>query len=607
MSEAFNFAIRPFDRLTEAERDKVNAALDLAYYPKDTTILRAGETADCLHVITRGVVQERQGADVLAVYARNDVFDAKSLLGTVEGNNFVAHEDTWCFLVPRALLIELARENAAFGDFYYTDISDKLRVLAADSSNRETSALMMARIRQAYIHPPFYVDSGASIREAAVVMKGRKATSLLVRDVRPDGSTRTGIVTGIDIREAVILGDVPVTAPVGPLASYDLLTLQLDDLLFNAVILMARHAVRRIVILDGNEVAGVLEQVDLLSFLSNHSQIISIQVDRATTPAELAKASADMLGLIRTLHGTGVKGRFIAELVTALNRRLFRKLFDLLAPPDLVANSCLIVMGSEGRGEQILKTDQDNGLILRDGYQCPDLESVTAAFTKMLIEFGYPACPGNIMVSNPVWTRSVQGYRDAIHDWIHRRDEAAQLNLAIFYDAEAVAGDMTLLTQAKGYLLARMSDNQAFFSHFARPALSFDTPSGLFASLFSERGAKQSLDIKKAAIFPLVHGIRSLALERRMTETNTLDRIWALSEAGVLDRSFATELADAFAFLQEVRLKARIHSDPAASGIDNIVRLDKMSKLDRDQFKDILQLIKRFKEFISYHFHLAMY
>ncbi len=619
-SGAFDFAVPPFDRLTPAEQARLAASLDLGLYAKDSVILKPGERADCLYVVMRGLVQERRGGEVAAVHGPHDSFGLQALFGddTAGGPDgkpgegggavaCVAAEDTICHLVPRQALVELARDNPAFGDCIYQDFGDKLRALSSERANREMAALTMARIRQAYLHPPVFVDATDSLRDAALAMKRNQASSVLVREGgaaetgAPGG--RIGILTGTDLRNLVLLDGCPVDSPVGPVARYELLTLDRDDLLFNALILMAKHSVRRLVIMEHGAVAGVLEQADLLALLSNHSQVIALRVDRAASPDDLAEASQDIVGLIRTLHGTGVKVSFIADLVTELNRKIFRRLFELLAPPDLLANSCLIVMGSEGRGEQLLKTDQDNGLILRDGYDCPTLKEVTAAFTARLVEFGYPPCPGNIMVSNPDWTRPLAAYKDAVFHWIHRPDETASMNLAIFYDAAAVAGDASLLAEAKGYLLSRLQDNQMFFTAFARPALAFDTPSGLFGGLF-ERRRNEALDIKKAGIFPIVHGVRALALEKHMAETNTVDRLWALADRGVFDRGFAGELAEAFTFLSTLRLKARVDSSAAGTQTDNLVRMEDLGKLDRDQFKDCLALVKKFKEFIAYHFHL---
>ncbi|MDQ2106271.1 putative nucleotidyltransferase substrate binding domain-containing protein [Azospirillum isscasi] len=603
MSDAFDFSVPPFDRLTPEQQQRLAASLDLGVYVRDSVILNRDGAADCLFVVRQGLVHERRGGEVVAVHGAHDSFDLQALFSGGQARSFVAAEDTLCDLVPRPVLLELARENAAFGAVIQQDFADRLSALASERSNRETAALTMARIRQAYLHPPVFVEAGASLRDAAAAMKQNKASSVLVRDGDPKSGGRIGILTGTDLRDLVVLDGRPVDSPVGPLARYELLSLDRDDLLFNALILMTKHSVRRLVITEQGEVAGLLEQTDLLAVLSNHSQVIALQIDRAASPDDLRQASHDIVGLIRTLHGTGVKVSFIADLVTELNRKIFRRLFELLAPPDLLANSCLIVMGSEGRGEQLLKTDQDNGLILRDGYECPSLSEVTGAFTRHLVEFGYPPCPGRIMVSNPEWTRPLAQYKDSLFHWIHRPDEAAQMNLAIFYDAAAVAGDDSLLAEAKGYLLGRLQDNQMFFTAFARPALAFDTPSGLFGGLF-ERRRNEAVDIKKAGIFPIVHGVRALALEKHMAETNTTERIWALADKGVLDRAVAGELADAFTFLSTLRLKAGVDSSVTGTQTDNLVRTEALGKLDRDQFKDCLALVKKFKELLAYHFHL---
>ncbi|MGQ9365469.1 DUF294 nucleotidyltransferase-like domain-containing protein [Azospirillum sp. ST 5-10] len=466
-----------------------------------------------------------------------------------------------------------------------------------DRAGGETAALSVARIRDAYLHPAVFVDAAASLREAALAMRDRQATAVLVRD-----GGRTGILTGTDLRDLVVIDGLAVSEPVAPHARYSLITRDSGDLLLDALILMTRHAVRRIVVTEGGAIRGVLEQADLLGALSNRSQVVALQAERAATPQELARASHDTAALVRTLHATGVKVPFIAELVTELDRKIFRRLFELLAPPDLLANSCLIVMGSEGRGEQLLKTDQDNGLILRDGYVCPGLERVTQAFTRHLADFGYPPCPGNVMLSNPDWARPLAGYKDALFRWIHRPDETAPMNLAIFYDACAVAGDAALLDEARRYLLERVQDSQGFFFHFARPALAFDTPGGRFGGLFDWRGA-HPVDVKKAGIFPLVHGVRALALEKHLSETNTLARIRALAERGVLDRVQAEELAESFTVLSTLRLAARLD----AASTDNLVRPAAMSKLERDLFNDCLAVVKAFKQFLAHHFHLNLY
>ncbi len=604
MPEAFDFAVPPFDRLTLAEQQRLSESLDLGVYTRGAVILRRDEQADCLFVVLKGLVHERHGGETTGSFGPQDAFDIRALFGSGQSHSFVAAEDTICYLVPRGLLIELARDNPGFGAFVYQDFAERLRTLATERSTRELAALTMARIRQAYLQPPLFLSEAATLRDAVAAMREAHATSAIVRHGAP--GTQPSIVTESEILDAVVLNGAAADAPIGGVARPILLMIDRDDLLLKALVLMTKHADRRVVVTERGEIAGILEHTDLLGVLSNHSQVIALKIDRASTPADLGRASQDVLGLIRSLHATGVKVSLIAELVTELNRRIFRRLFELIAPADLVANSCLVVMGSEGRGEQVLKTDQDNGLILRDGFTHPDLERVTAALSEHLAAFGYPPCPGGIMASNPDWTRPLGAYKEALFRWITRADEQTVLNLAIFYDAAPVAGDPEILKEAKRYLLDRIQDNQRFFHTFARPALAFDTPSGLFAGLF-ERRRSEPIDIKKAAIFPIVHGVRAMALEARLVETSTLQRLWALAERGAIDPGFAQELEEAFLFLCAARLGARVDSDPAAGHIDNRVRLDAMTKMDRDQFRDCLAIVKRFKDVISHHFHLNLH
>ena len=115
--------------------------------------------------------------------------------------------------------------------------------------------------------------------------------------------------------------------------------------------------------------------------------------------------------LIRSLFDRGVKPRYIARIVTDLNRKLFRRVFERLTPPALRNDVCLIVMGSEGRGEQLLRTDQDNGLIFRDAPADDERAATAEPFTRTLIDLGYPPCPGNVMVTNAEWSKTLAGYR----------------------------------------------------------------------------------------------------------------------------------------------------------------------------------------------------
>ncbi|MCC9000155.1 MAG: DUF294 nucleotidyltransferase-like domain-containing protein, partial [Candidatus Contendobacter sp.] len=405
--------LAPFNQLPEPELDRLASTLRVGQFQPGEILLDVGEMPACLYIIMEGVVRELDAETTVSLYTADDAFDARALLEGNSKRRFVVDEPTRCLQLPRPLFLDAVQTYPQLFNFYSQKISQRLAAMGEAGENQEMAAFTVAKIHDAYIHPPVFVTAETSIHEAALAMKANKINSLLVK--RDD---EIGIITATDLREAAIVQRQSVDAPVGSLATYELIGMAPNDFLFNALLRMTRHNINRLVIREGGAIHGVLEQIDLLSYLSNHSHLIALQIDRALSKDDLKWASHDLVNVIRDLHAKGIKIRYIMQLVSELNKKLLRKLFDLLAPPELLAHSCLLVLGSEGREEQVLKTDQDNALILRDGFDQGDLKRITGEFTSGLLEFGYPRCSGNIMVSNPYWTKSVTAFKDELFQWI---------------------------------------------------------------------------------------------------------------------------------------------------------------------------------------------
>ncbi len=468
---------------------------------------------------------------------------------------------------------------------------------------QEAASFMVARIGASRLHPPLFVGPETSIQEAAAIMKANKTSALLVRR-----GEQLGIFTGRDVREKSLLLRLPDSTPIGELASYELLALDRDDFLFNALAVMSRHAIRHVVITQGREIAGILEQLDLLEYLSNHSFFFADRIDRAITQHDLQKAGDYIPHLIKALYDRGVKPRYIAQLVSDLNHRIFRRLFGQLVPTDMQQDTCLIIMGSEGRGEQLLRTDQDNAVIFRNEPACAAFSAKAEQFTTALVTFGYPRCPGNVMVSNPAWAQALSAYRQDLLRWTHEPDKEAFLNLAIFFDATAVAGDSALLTELKDYLFHLLQEQTVILRHFARAILAFPTPLGLFNRFHLEKSSphRQALDIKKGGIFPIVQGARSLALEHQLRATNTIDRIQMLAGKGLFDAAFGVDLIEAFDFMTLLRLREHLATWRQGTAGDNYIVPGRLSTLERNMLKDSLKIVNKFKSLIGHHFKLSL-
>ncbi|HSO42364.1 MAG TPA: DUF294 nucleotidyltransferase-like domain-containing protein, partial [Rhodospirillales bacterium] len=402
----------PFDRLNEADRQRVSEALTPSHYQAGATVLNRWQSPPHLFIVAEGTVEEQDAAGAVATFAPGQIFDARGLLHGRSENQFVACGACTCLLLPAQLFAALARTNPGFRSFFQEQVSRSLDLQVAVQQQREAASLLTGRVGEGRLHPPLFVGPETTIREAVQEMRDRAATAVLVR-----AGDRVGIFTERDVREKHLLMGMPDMTPLGEIARFELLTIDAEDLILNALVVMTKYSIRHLVVLHGKEIVGIFEQSDLLRRLSSSSLVIASQVERAGAAQELKEASEAIPRMIKSLFERGVKPRYIARLVTDLNRKLFRRVFEQVAPAEVRDLACLIVMGSEGRGEQRLRTDQDNGLIFRSP---PPAEAAALAgrrFTEALLDLGYPPCPGNVMVSNPQWAKPLDDYLQEIRQW----------------------------------------------------------------------------------------------------------------------------------------------------------------------------------------------
>ena len=463
----------------------------------------------------------------------------------------------------------------------------------------EMLSLLTSRVRDAYLRKPFHVDGGDDLVSICRQLSEHGLTHALVRD-----GERLGIFTTTDLRDALLRELPPQQLAVREVARFELVDIDADADLFEALSLMVRHRVHRLIVRDGDAVLGLLSQLDLVSFVANHSHIVALQIDDAATPADLQAAAERIDEMIRLLHGSGIRIERIARLVGELHMRLLARLWGLLAPAVVQRNTCLIVMGSEGRGEQILKTDQDNALLLRDGFEYPGLEALCLEFNAAVIALGYPRCPGDIMLTNPLWRQPVASFRRTIRNWLHGGQTDGPMHLAIFLDAAVVAGDPTLLAQARADLFAALAGQDLFLARFAAAADQFNEPGNWLTRLTTRRD-EQLLDLKKLGVFPIVHGVRALALQYGVQAPGTADRLAELADRHRIDAGLARDLREALHLLMAIRLTHQLRQREQGLAAGNALRPSALSTLERETLRDALDIVKRFRQFLRQHFSLG--
>ena len=598
--------IHPFNNLNTFELDDLVEDLDIVYFKANSIVQAQDSNPEFLYFVLKGLIQEINDDEVLSVYSKGEIFDSVSLIKNHSKNSFVAIEESICYALKKERFMQILSSNQQLENYFFQSISDKLNNNILNEKNKDMANIMIAKVKDAKVHKAVIVDTNKTIFEAAKIIKQEKIPTLLLKDEAGE----MYIVTDSDFRQKVILNRMDYDDLVVKIASKGLIYINEDDFLFNAQLQMAKHGLKRVVVKnDYDEIVGILDQISLSSFFATNTFAVSNQIINAETLDELKEASHSFIKIIKSLNAKGVKIEFISKLINQLNKKLLDKLYKILAPKELIGKSCLVVMGSEGRAEQILRTDQDNALIISDDCSISEekLREFTHLFTETLVDFGFPRCEGNIMVSNPYWCRKQSDFKELIYEWVNNPSGDNFMNIAIFYDALCVSGDIEIIKELKNYLFKISSNSQSFYTNFARVINSFDVPLGFFDGfVFNSKDEKHKdeIDIKRGGIFIIVQGIRYLSIQNRVLNTNTIKRINSLKELKVLDDESAKELIMAFNILNSLKLKASLEKLDKKEKIDNFVNPNRLTIMEKDLLKESFKIVNKLKKRLENHFKL---
>lgn len=614
VSEVLNTSIPPFDLLSDAQVEQLKQSVSIVYFDAGEDIISGGGSPEGIYIIIKGQVEEYdesmegdRDSQRVAQYSEGDLFGSLAVLKGKAKDTYRAFEECICHLVPAKTFIDLVHENPEFRHFFHKGLATMEKQRNRMHVPAGADDFSLVRIRDSVMREPLIVPPDLPLSDVVVRMRQAHIDCVLV-DCETC-ATKYGLVTGTDLLDALALHGKSPDLPIGEIAIADLITCNANEFLFNALIVMTRKHIKRVVVLDEGRVIGVTELTDILSYLTGQTHLMGVQIEKAKTVADLKAASKALNALIRTLNAKGVKIRFMMELLAALNGRLVSKLYEISMPPEVLEHTALTVLGSEGRWEQIVKTDQDNALMIADGFDWPlDVrQRQLNQFSEDLISIGFPRCPGNIMVNNPEWARTVSEWKATMAGWVHDMTEETQMKMAISLDGHFVAGNRQIFDELSHWAHDHMRGNDIFLAHFARPVMNFAVPLTLFGNVRSDA---EGLDVKKGGVFPLVHGIRSLALKYRVRQTNTYRRIEELVEIGAIHERLGRNLESALSLFMQLRLQTQLAQLEAAGTDDgsqvthNRIAVKSLNRLDRDLLREALHVIKEFKEWLALELHI---
>lgn len=598
MNPALNHLFTPpFDALTTSERKKLAAVSQIIYLPEHTAV--NGDWQGDLFIVIKGKLTQHQHGELVAGLNVGDWFS----LADKDGVAFdvITQEQSLLYRLDGDTVHAISQHNERLRTLLFADLTTRKSEQDAQSTKSQSQQLLYRPVASIgeHIRTPNFIDENASLYEATCRMMAVDAKHILVSS--PNG---VGIFTQTDVCHAITKQADFATTCVKDYSRFNLYTIHESHDLSEALITMISKSVHRLPIVnDAGEITGVIGQTELLNYLTNHSQLITQRIDQAQNLDEVL-VGVEMIGtFIRQQNQSGMKVHVIGRIVQSLNIHVFTKVWQLIAPPAVIDNTCLIVMGSEGRGEQVMRTDQDNALIIRDGFDDPNLPTYAQAFNDALLKLGYPYCDGNIMITSPTWRKSLTDFKAQVSTWMGATGGEMMIHFATLMDAHPVCGDVALFYELKSHWQHAVRHAHAnFINRFAAPTIQVATTEGFWQKFTG--GKDSDIDLKKAGIFPIVHGVRALALEYGIDETSTRLRLRQLASQKVIDEKIAQNITEALEFFLSKRLAVSLTTDDKSA---RKVNPNTLSALERDLLKESLAVVKYFKGFITRHYRLDVF
>jgi len=614
----------PFSLMSDEDVAWVAERLTLQYHADGEPIISPddGPPQACLIVKQGQVDGERRlpgqglaGAPQAVLHLTpGEVFPVGALMADRPVSTiYRARGDTFCWRLAKSDFDELTRRSPPFLDFCRRRMAALL-----DLSNQTLQASYAAQATQwramsAPLHSlvrgrPVTCARDDSIRVAFEVMEQASVGSVIVLDAVPEGGASVaGIFTRQDVIGRVALAGVSLDAPIGSVMTSPVLTLEADATIADAMLLMAQRSIRHVPIVRQGALVGIVTERDLFVLQRRSLRQIGDAIRLARAWGDLVTAAADIREWSRALVAQGIAAGFVTRLISRLNDQLTARLVALTAAERGIATDawCWLALGSEGREEQTIATDQDNGLVFapRAAAGRDALRALGAAVNERLDACGYPLCKGEVMAGNPRWCLALDEWCAQFDRWIDQGDPDSLLNANIFFDFRPVTGEATLADAMRAHVTARAQGNARFLKQMSDNALRNAPPpswtGGLLGQLFS--GEAAMVDLKLNGTAPFVDAARLLALAHGVTVTGTAERFAALVERGAIPASEGSAWTDAFQFLQSLRLRVQ-HQHAAAADNPNLIDTRTLSALDRRILKEAFRQARKLQQRLSVDF-----
>jgi CBS domain-containing protein len=626
----------PFSFLSKEVLEKVAASVKIRYLEKGEVLFRQGQAAETHFYILK------EGAIILTESIQNkeetrdecdegDVFGVLALLGK---RPYVlsakVQENSLVYAIPVSVFEEVLEQNSRVALFFAAgfasgqvvvrqDLSEGQKARGAFKNQSKDHSLMIFSDQSEikFSKEVLTCNPKQSIQEAAELMSKKQVSSIVVceADLKP-----LGIITDKDLRTKVVSKGIPLETITAKIMSTPILTRRKDASFSDLYLTMIKHRLHHLVLTedgtDQSPVCGIISDHDVLLSMGNSPAVLIHGLINTLDLKEMRLIRDQAEQMLRYYLENELAMDFIASVMTEVNDIIIKQ--ALLIAENSLANEdevlrkipfCFLSLGSEGREEQLLRTDQDNALVYED---VPEnlAQQARAYFLKLgtamvevLLACGFASCPGDIMASNPKWVQPMSKWKSYFSEWVIRPTEEAILSATIFFDFRPVAGNLRLGETLSLHIYEEIQNKKIFLNFLAKNALMNPPPLGFFKGFVVEKSGEHEneFDIKSRAMAPLADLARLLVLSHGVIGVNnTFKRFDRLAELEPNYEALFKQAAKAYEILMRTR---------ALEGLKNqsdgrFIQPDSLGKLERQLLKNTFSPINELQNIVEVRFQV---
>ncbi|WP_298506673.1 DUF294 nucleotidyltransferase-like domain-containing protein [uncultured Maribacter sp.] len=617
----------PFNLLIKKELQSLSQEVVIVYQEKNSTIFNEDTTPHTIfYIVHKGAVALRKTTnnEIIDICDEGDIFGLRPLMANENYKlEAKAHEETILYGIPLDAFKPYAKKNEAVSTFLMESFASNTRNPYSKSHKgklygNETVDTINPEVKLLDLQPVKYSKKIISCSEdtpvkkvAQIMTKNRIGSILILKDDLP-----IGIVTDKDLRNKIITGKHPITSTASAIMSSPVITYPKNLTVTQAQMAMMKSSISHLCLTQDGTVntkaVGILSKHDVMVSLGDNPAVLVKAIKRTTKYKQIKPIRKSIMHLLQGYLDENIPMGLISKIISELNDACIKQVITIslkkmkVPPPTEFA---WMAIGSQGRGEQMLHTDQDNFLVFNDVPES-DLPKVTKYFlklakhvTKGLHTIGYEYCPAEMMASNPKWCLSLQEWKNMISHWIINPGPDEILMSSIFFDYSISYGNRDLVNTLSDHIFDTTKKYPLFLLHLANGALQNPSPSGFFRSFLVEQDGqhKDFFDLKSRALMPLVDAARVLILSHSVKSiSNTWERYEKLAEIEPNN----SEIYLACSYATKALLKFRTKQGLLHHDSGRFIALDKLSKEEKIKLKRTFKTVKEIQELITVRYNV---